>query len=138
MYSYCTMHVKQWTVLSFVFNENTRTDPIQNGCPPFHGDALEHGEHGKPDVIERRDPIVRTFPALYARGRFILTEVRIVRLRWFTRVRVWIARRRARSLDFHCVKIIQPADKLNHYFGSYGVRYRCLLKLRRTEPNYAL
>lgn len=64
------------------------TYPIQNGCPSFHGDALEHGEHSQPDVVERRDPVVGTFPLFYARGRHVLAEERIVRLRRFIRVRV--------------------------------------------------
>jgi len=57
------------------------TNPVQDGSPPFHGDALENGEHGQSDVIERRDPVVGTYPVFYARRRRVITEVRIVRLR---------------------------------------------------------
>ena len=42
----------------------TRTYPVQDRRPPFHGDALEHREHGEPDVVERRDPVVRPLPPL--------------------------------------------------------------------------
>jgi len=92
------------------------TNPIQNSSPPFHGDALENGEHGQPDVVERRDPVVRTDPVLYARGRRVITEIRVVWLRVLARVRVRIARRRFLSLDFHRNQIIQPnASTQKHY-----------------------
>lgn len=65
-----------------------QTHPIENGGPPFHGDALEHGEHGQPDVIERRDPVIGTFPLLYARRRGGIAKKRPVRFRAFARVRV--------------------------------------------------
>jgi len=57
------------------------TNPVQDGSPPFHGDALENGEHGQSDVIERRDPVIGTYPVFYARGHIAITEVRVVRLR---------------------------------------------------------
>lgn len=85
-----------------------RTHPIQNGGPPFHGDALEHGKHGQPDVVERRDPVVGTFPLLYARRRIGLAKKRPVRFRAVARVRVRIARRRVGSLVFHFLQIVQP------------------------------
>jgi len=92
------------------------TNPVQNGSPPFHGDALENGEHGESDVIERRDPVVRTFPVFYARGCRVITEVRVVRLRALVWVRVRVARRRPLSLDLHRNQIIQPnASTQTHY-----------------------
>lgn len=96
------------------------TNPVQNGSPPFHGNALENGEHGQSDVIERRDPVVGTYPALYARGRFVITEKRVVRFRIFARVRVRVARRRVRSLNFHRNQIIQPneMDPMDYYYMS--------------------
>jgi hypothetical protein len=40
--------------------------PIENRCPAFHGDALKDGEHGEPDVVERRDPEVGPLPLFEA------------------------------------------------------------------------
>lgn len=57
------------------------TNPVQDGSPPLHGDALENGEHSQSDVIERRDPVIGTYPVFYARGRRVITEVRVVRHR---------------------------------------------------------
>lgn len=74
--------------ITIFYNLLKCTYPIQNGSPPFHGNALEHGEHSQPDVIERRDPIVGSYPVLYAGGRLVLTEVSVIRFRAFARVRV--------------------------------------------------
>jgi hypothetical protein len=98
------------TVFQLMVTVTTSTHPIQYGSPPFHSDALENGEHSQPDVIERRDSIVGSYPVLYARGRIAITEVRAVRLRGFVRVRIWIAGRRILSLDFYCLEIIQPME----------------------------
>lgn len=40
------------------------THVVEHGGPPFHGDALEDGQHRKKDVIELRDPVVRADPVL--------------------------------------------------------------------------
>jgi len=97
------------------------TYPVQYGGPPFHSDALENGEHGQSDIIERRDPVVGTYPALYARGRRVVTEVRVVRLRF--RVRVRVARRRARALDIHRNQIIQPnTSTQKHYYNDSAAK----------------
>ncbi len=40
--------------------------PIENRCPAFHGDTLKDGEHGEPDVVERRDPEVGPLPLFEA------------------------------------------------------------------------
>ena len=42
------------------------TDPVQDGGPSLHGDALEDGEHGEDDVVEAGDPLVGTLPVLKA------------------------------------------------------------------------
>ena len=42
------------------------TDPVQDGSPTLHGDALEDGEHGEDDVVEAGDPLVGTLPVLKA------------------------------------------------------------------------
>lgn len=95
------------------------TYPVQDGSPPFHGDALENGEHGQSDVIERCDPVVGTYPVLYARGCRVITEIRVVRLRFLVCIRVRVARRRVRSFDFHCNQIIQPnTTTQTHYYMS--------------------
>lgn len=46
------------------------THVVQDCGPPFHGDALEDGQHSEEDVVELRDPVVGTdpLPALVARG----------------------------------------------------------------------
>lgn len=38
--------------------------PVENFGPALQGDALEHGQHGKGEVVEVGDAIVRTFPKL--------------------------------------------------------------------------
>lgn len=38
------------------------THIVQHGGPPFHGDALEDGQHSKKDVIKLGDPIVGANP----------------------------------------------------------------------------
>ena len=40
--------------------------PVKYWGPPFHGDTLEDGQHGEPDVVEGGDPEVRTLPLLEA------------------------------------------------------------------------
>ena len=40
--------------------------PVEHISPPLHGDALEHGEHGKEDVVKVGDASVRTLPAFAA------------------------------------------------------------------------
>ena len=42
--------------------------PIKYGRPPLHGDALEDGQHGEPDIVEGGDPEVRALPLLQADG----------------------------------------------------------------------
>lgn len=39
---------------------------IEHGCPSFHGDALEDSEHGKQDVVELSDAVVRADPGIAA------------------------------------------------------------------------
>lgn len=38
------------------------THIVQHGGPPFHGDALEDGQHSKKDVIKLGDPIIGANP----------------------------------------------------------------------------
>jgi len=45
-----------------------KTYPVKYGCPALHCDALEDGQHGEPDVVERGDPEVRPLPLLQADG----------------------------------------------------------------------
>lgn len=37
--------------------------PVEHVCPALHGDALEHGEHGKGEVIEVGDAAIGADPA---------------------------------------------------------------------------
>lgn len=55
------------------------THPIEDGSPALHGDALEDGEHGEPDVVEGRDALVRPIPFLEARAFVVLAHVGPVR-----------------------------------------------------------
>lgn len=43
-------------------SHGVRAHIVEEVCPPFHGDALEDGQHSKEDVVELRDPIVGTDP----------------------------------------------------------------------------
>ena len=53
-------------IQGFTFEELCMTDPVHDGGPPLHGDALEHGEHGVDDVVEGGDPVVGPLPLLQA------------------------------------------------------------------------
>lgn len=67
------------------------TYPVENGRPAFHRDALEHSQHGEPDVVEAGDPEVGTLPLFDAHavaavahvstGRCYRVVVRVAR-RW--------------------------------------------------------
>jgi len=35
---------------------------VHHGRPALHGDALEHGEHGEANVVERGDAVVGPLP----------------------------------------------------------------------------
>ncbi len=35
-------------------------EPVEDGRPPLHGDALEHRQHGIDYVVKWRDPVVRS------------------------------------------------------------------------------
>lgn len=41
---------------------SSATHVVQDCGPPFHGDALEDGQHSKEDVVKLRDPVVGTDP----------------------------------------------------------------------------
>lgn len=47
----------------------SRAYPVKNGRPSFHGNALENGQHGKEDIVERGDAVVGPLPAFPANGR---------------------------------------------------------------------
>ena len=52
---------------------NVATHPIQQWRPALHGDALEDGDAGKDDVVERGDPKVWTLPRVLSdRVRYFL------------------------------------------------------------------
>ena len=36
---------------------------VHDGCPSFHGDTLEHSQHGKEDVVESNDAELGSLPA---------------------------------------------------------------------------
>ena len=61
--STATSITKGWTGN---FKNGKETDPIENGGPALHGDTLEDGEHGKDNVVEAGDPLVRALPVLQA------------------------------------------------------------------------
>ncbi len=42
--------------------------PVEDGGPALHRDALEHGQHGKADVVEGGDAVVGSLPLLEADG----------------------------------------------------------------------
>ena len=42
--------------------------PVEDVDPALHGDALEHGQHGKPDVVEGGDAVIGPLPLLEADG----------------------------------------------------------------------
>lgn len=48
---------------------------IQYCCPALHGDALEHCEHGKPNVVEASNAIVGPLPTPFACGDATLASV---------------------------------------------------------------
>ena len=48
--------------------KNKFTNPVEYRSPSFHGDALEHCEHGEEDVVEARYSVVRPLPLLQALG----------------------------------------------------------------------
>ena len=52
------------------------THPVEYGCPPLHGDALEDGEHGVDDVVEGGDAVVGAAPLLQADGALGVARVR--------------------------------------------------------------
>ena len=43
-----------------------KTYRVQDGNPVLHGDALEDGEHGEPDVVEAGEPVVGAGPLFQA------------------------------------------------------------------------
>ena len=52
---------------------NVPAHPIQKWRPALHGDALEDGDAGKDDVVERGDPKVWTLPRVLSdRVRYFL------------------------------------------------------------------
>ena len=54
-------------------NSNLGSHPIQEWRPALHGDALEDGDAGKDDVVERGDPKVWTLPRVLSdRVRYFL------------------------------------------------------------------
>lgn len=40
-----------------------QTHPVQDISPPFHGDALVHGEHGEAEVVKVGDAMIGPRPA---------------------------------------------------------------------------
>lgn len=40
-----------------------QTHPVEDICPPFHGDALVHGEHREAEVVKVGDAVVGSRPA---------------------------------------------------------------------------
>ena len=42
--------------------------PVKDVDPALHGDALEHCQHGEPDVVKGGDAIVGSLPLLQADG----------------------------------------------------------------------
>lgn len=42
--------------------------PVQHVRPTLHGDALEHRQHGKQEVVKVGDSVVWTLPAFPALG----------------------------------------------------------------------
>ena len=58
-----------WTIpfRETIENKNCiKTYRVQNGNPVLHGDALEDGEHGEPDVVKAGEPVVGAGPLLQA------------------------------------------------------------------------
>ena len=47
---------------------------VHDGRPSFHGDALEHGEHGEEDVVEADDAELGTLPAGLALGPVVRAD----------------------------------------------------------------
>lgn len=64
---------------------------IEHGCPSFHGDALEDGEHSKQDVVELSDAVIRANPGIFAAvaGRTLTHATRELQLRGVHRLVVW-------------------------------------------------
>ncbi len=70
------------------------TYPIKYRSPTLHGDALEHGKHGKTDVVERCNAKIGSLPFLHAQGvvgvtneaprNSLRTVVRVAGCRQFT------------------------------------------------------
>ena len=52
------------------------TYPVEDRGPAFHGDALEHGEHGVDDVVKAGDAMIGTDPLFQA---FCFVDVTLVR-----------------------------------------------------------
>ena len=52
-----------------------RTYPIQYGGPSFHGNTLEHGQHGESDVVEGRDAEIGPVPLLQAQRHVRIANV---------------------------------------------------------------
>ncbi len=49
----------------------TETHVVHDVGPAFHGDALEHCQHGVADVVEADDTVLRTHPVLLAVGHVV-------------------------------------------------------------------
>lgn len=62
--------------MAFLRHRSNTAYRVQNGGPTLHTDALKDGQHGEPDVVERRDAVVRALPLLQANRRLRVARVR--------------------------------------------------------------
>lgn len=54
--------------------------PVKDRCPSFHGNALEYRQHGKTDVIERRNATIWPLPPFQTHRISITAPITALRL----------------------------------------------------------